>query len=353
MTDVSPSSKKVDDFLSSLSLLSQERIKEDRQRQRNLQHDIDELRSRLHSSSPIKGESNYMSSSNRSLYQISVPDLKFNRSRLSQEDDFAPPLPRRRDVQEEDEPPALPRRARVEEEETAPRLPTRKHQDSIGLLQPVARKEAPAKPMKPKPVTTKYDKRQLPSSNDVEPSGHRSFRDIESLIRSGKASTKTLESASAELPDPKPKPTKPAWLSSSVKPVSNTKQAPSSSDVTPAKPKPTSWIDSAVSKSPESKPKTNIPLVKPTKPKHLELHQELKPNEPEPEFMTQFQKLKKEKKQPSNDEIRKTPPVVKPKPMMRSMNEPPAEFQAKFNSITKPSPIKPTAKTIKDRKSVV
>ncbi|CCG23310.1 hypothetical protein CORT_0D04700 [Candida orthopsilosis Co 90-125] len=343
MTEVSPSSKKVDDFLSSLSQLSQERLKEDRQRQRNLQRNIDELRSRSNSSSPVKGESTYRSSIIGSSYQISAPDLKFNRSKSARDDDFAPPLPRRRDELEEEVPPALPRRSTVDEE-APPRLPARKHQDSIGLLQPVARKETPVKPVKPKPVFHKSA--VLPQSKDTEPGGHRSFRDIEILIKAGNASTRTLEEASAELPEPKSKPTKPDWLSSlsSSKSTVYTKQSSSTIAITPTKPKPTSWIDSAVSKSPESKPKTKAPFVKPSKPKHLELHsepkgQEFKAKEPEPEFMTQFSKLKK-----PTEGKQKVPPAVKPKPKIKTEDEPPAEFQAKFNSITKPLPVKPKEK---------
>lgn len=344
MTEVSPSSKKVDEFLSSLSELSQERLREDRQRQRKLQRNIDELASRLNSTSPVKSESNYRSSSLRSLYQISAPDLRFNRSKSVKEDDVAPPLPRRRDEDEEDEPPALPRRSRIDEE-TPPTLPERKYQDSIGLLHPVARKEPPAKPMKPEkslPIVHKTE--VILHSRDTGPVEHRSFRDIEDMIKSGKASTKTLESASAELPTPKPKPkpAKPDWLSSlsSSKSTVYTKQSPSSppSAITPNKSKPTSWIDSAVSKSPESKPKTKVPLIKPSKPKHLELHHA---NAPEPEFMAKFLQLKK----PSEE--KKVPPVVKPKPKIKSANDdPPAEFQAKFNSIARSTPINPREKTI-------
>ncbi|KAI5968233.1 hypothetical protein CANMA_002449 [Candida margitis] len=348
MTEVSPSSKKVDDFLSSLSQLSQERLKEDRQRQRNLQRNIDELRSRSNSASPVKNDSNYRSSSTRSSYQVSAPNLKFNRSKNIRDDEVAPPLPKRRDMkeEEEDEPPALPSRSKIAEE-TPPRLPTRKYQDSIGLLQPVARKQAPAKPSKPKAV---YDKPEVLPSNNTEPGGHRSFRDIENLIKSGKASTKTLESASEQLQEHKSKPAKPDWLSSlssSKSTVRTKQQSPSSSSaptsaITPTKPKPNSWIDSAVSKSPESKPKTKAPLVKPNKPKHLELHCEAETtNNSEPEFMSQFSKLKKPQLIPQ-----KEPPVVKPKPNINTVHEPPAEFQAKFNSIARSSPTKLKEKAV-------
>ncbi|KAI3405891.2 hypothetical protein KGF56_001110 [Candida oxycetoniae] len=70
----------VDDFLSSLSQLSQEKLKEDRQRQRNLQRDIDELRSRSNSSSPTKQEYQVTNTRVMSPYNMNVPDLKFNRS---------------------------------------------------------------------------------------------------------------------------------------------------------------------------------------------------------------------------------------------------------------------------------
>ncbi|KAI5958870.1 hypothetical protein KGF57_002304 [Candida theae] len=346
MTEVSPSSKKVDDFLSSLSQLSQERLKEDRQRQRELQRNIDELASRSNSSSPVKRDSNYQSPSNfRSSHRISAPDLKFNRSTKTKNDDeFAPPLPNRRVEQEEEQPPALPRRSKVDEE-APPKLPERKYEDSIGLLKPIARKEAPIKPLKPKPAV--YKTGAVSQTSGSEPGGHRSFRDIENLIKSGKATTKSLESASSKLPDPKPKPDKPDWLSSlsSSKSTVITKQTsspPPPINATPGRSKPTSWIDSAVSKSPESKSNSKPSLIKPSKPKHLELYNKQKPKDPEPEFMTQFSKLKK----PVEGAQSKAPPAVKPKPKIKTTDEPPAEFQAKFKSITKPTSVKPQAKTI-------
>ena len=79
MTQVSPSSKKVDDFLSGLSQLSQNKIREDEQRQRELQRSIEELK-RLNSTSPAKPDYDELTPVNSLMISDSVPTLKFSRS---------------------------------------------------------------------------------------------------------------------------------------------------------------------------------------------------------------------------------------------------------------------------------
>ncbi|CAH2350868.1 hypothetical protein CLIB1423_02S06964 [[Candida] railenensis] len=143
----SPSSSKVDDFLSSLSSMSQQKLSEDSQRQRQLQRNIDELRSKSNSVSPVRPPPKparplAADVSNKKLTDI--PSIKFNRSgsrsgtgMTAGSEDKPPPMPLRRADIDRDEGPAprLPMRkpsrpdrpTYVDNEEgSAPRLPTRK-----------------------------------------------------------------------------------------------------------------------------------------------------------------------------------------------------------------------------------
>ena len=136
MTQVSPSNKKVNDFLSSLSQLSQERLREDQQRQRNLQRNIDELQLRLASTSPSKSSISTTSSTlARSYYGYSVPVLKFNRSRLTVENTKEQTKHNEKVYEEEDEEeaPKLPQRPINHETATKnpPPLPKRKYKEEI------------------------------------------------------------------------------------------------------------------------------------------------------------------------------------------------------------------------------
>lgn len=155
MTLVSPSSTKVDNFLSSISHLSKERLEEDQKRQRELQRDIDGLRkNNSHEAhSPIKTPTR-----TRQMGNDGISQLKFNRS--ARENFFetwkdvepAPRLPRR--PQEEEGPKFPPRPvskppmkpAKPASLEVAPSLPQRPTQlVNIGLIRPVARQEPLAK----------------------------------------------------------------------------------------------------------------------------------------------------------------------------------------------------------------
>lgn len=108
----SPSARKVDDFLSSLSQLSQDRLHEDQQRQREYQRNIDELRLRLASpkkttikppTRPIKPETIRLSKAQflSDLAELDAPPLP-------QRPENQPPLPKR--PGDLPPPPELPRR---------------------------------------------------------------------------------------------------------------------------------------------------------------------------------------------------------------------------------------------------
>ncbi|EGW32346.1 uncharacterized protein SPAPADRAFT_50910 [Spathaspora passalidarum NRRL Y-27907] len=144
----SPSQKKVDDFLSSLSQLSQDRIKQDQQRQRDLQRNIDDLR-HSRTPSPVKG----VASTSKSSYPIDIPELKFNRG-----------------VQEL----------------------------NLNLLTPVARKHEKTPPVvKPKPNITPA---VLPRAE--KGSGMRSFGQMEQLIKQGTTPEGVYASDPAERTEP-------------------------------------------------------------------------------------------------------------------------------------------------------
>lgn len=160
MADVSPSGRKVDDFLSSVSQLSQDRFKEDQQRQRHLQRNIDDLQLRLNSTSPVKysDRSTYGRSQNPEDWRSSrddgnnlqdlrsslgnTPLLKYNRKqdtflsdlkelegdfRRRDQDDDGPALPRRRD--ELYDGPVFPRRPIESDDSEGPVFPTRPNED--------------------------------------------------------------------------------------------------------------------------------------------------------------------------------------------------------------------------------
>lgn len=160
MAQLSPSSKKVDEFLSSLSQISQDRLRENQKRQRDLQRDIDELR---RTSPPIHHN------------EHGITELKFNRSARGNfyekwkdtppqlpsrpHDDESPPLPSRPKPEaysshsnsqhsklgKPDKPEKPEKLERFRSEENAPNLPTRPQSinnvvAAVGIAMPVARK---------------------------------------------------------------------------------------------------------------------------------------------------------------------------------------------------------------------
>ncbi|KAI5962496.1 uncharacterized protein KGF55_003572 [Candida pseudojiufengensis] len=289
MTEVSsPSSRKVDDFLTSLSQLSQERLKEDRQRQRELQKNIDELQSR---------STNYKKSdkfnSTQSSYKLDIQDLKFNRNiDKDDNDEITPKLPKRRD----ENPPTLPKR----KNETPP-LPKRKP-DSFGLLQPIARKEGkevkpdtPKKPEKP----GKSEKLERPRSN-FKPG---SFQEMEQRIKSNNSTPlfeNVLKSTNLEPkqpPTPKPKP-KPKHLTEEPEFLTKFQQLKQTSDKLssppPIKPKPKSTTES------------------------IDFKNALKPAKPQPRKISETLEFQKKLKEiggdsSNNKNTLKAPPKVQPK----------------------------------------
>lgn len=150
MTPASKSDPVVDDFLKSLSQLSQERLREDQQRQRDLQRNIDVLRLKLGGTFPVKrGSQSAASSSSSSYSDLGISLLKFNRSINSQnilrsetsdksDDESVPALPRRRD--ESEVAPKYPARPNSIGYKSKPPLPTRR--DILGKKLP------PSKPIK-------------------------------------------------------------------------------------------------------------------------------------------------------------------------------------------------------------
>ncbi|WEJ96993.1 hypothetical protein PSN45_004539 [Yamadazyma tenuis] len=330
MTQMSPSLDKVDDFLSQLSQLSQERLSEDQNRQQALERNIQSLRSS--SSSPHKRLDSFTPS--KPAY-TDVPSLKFNRDKrlgntpppkpqrpkpnLQESRDESPPplLPRRR----EETPPALPRRRDASEDEQTPPLPQRRYLKTppqkpsqkpgdftIDLVKPVSAPTA----HKIKPLASRGSSNQREVSDSQE-KRFRSFAEVENSIKGEPA---------------KPaKPSKSDGLSSSISPSSATsgvvdavaasqnskplgekpviaaKFVPQTDEVEVVSPtrgiRSTSWIDSAQSRSPIRNRSPVTPITMKPKP-------QVKP------------------KVEANLETKATPKpvIIKPKPIVETFTKP-------------------------------
>lgn len=199
MTQVSPSSKKVDEFLSSLSQISQERLRDNQQRQRDLQRDIDDLRrtSPIHHSDHGITELTFNRSARGAFHdkwKDSVPDEPSR-------DDDGPPLPDRPKPERpikygtksslealqgerlerlgKPEKPQKPEK--LHKPEIAPKLPTRPSSQQevvVQIAKPVAR-------VSEKPVT-KVNVPQYTVRRGVEAAGQiRSFGELEKQIQGG------------------------------------------------------------------------------------------------------------------------------------------------------------------------
>ncbi|CAH6718547.1 hypothetical protein CLIB1444_01S09164 [[Candida] jaroonii] len=271
MADISPNTKKVNDFLSSLSKMSQDRLSEDHQIGRDLDRDIESLRGngkRYH----------YLSDGTPIEYSLSE-DQTSRKSPLTLGDESPPKMPRR---PIEQPPPSLPRRKYLDDEDGPP-LPQRKVSGSkpikpakpsftkanekdfeVNLVQPVARTSAPIVKKKEIDIAEKYGLKKFTPTTSAALTGHRSFADIESSIRNGN---------SGKTEEPPSKPPKPAksWLNSSIqasKPYHETDAPKPNSDIAKLVKSPkkdtafdindihrdknsNSWIDSVVSKSPQ------------------------------------------------------------------------------------------------------
>lgn len=285
MTQVSPSSKKVDDFLSGLSQLSQNKIREDEQRQRELQRSIEELK-RLNSTSPAKPDYDELTPVNSLMISDSVPTLKFSRSsgpteyksRLDiYEEENPPKLPKRRNIEsnEDEDAPKLPRRPESTEpvEENPPPLPTRKFAYStsdlnINLLQPTGRK-GPIPVAKPKQTSNHSFPEFKAKSGSTGGGTIKSFSQIEAEIKNRDVSQTEDSKLKQVPPKPKSKPrisetsvvvdsvAKNDWLSSSIgnKATVHTTQS-YAGHVEPLKPTPrpkADWLSSTL-----HNPKTTV-----------------------------------------------------------------------------------------------
>lgn len=301
MASASPQSNNVDTFLEDLSELSQKRLREDLQRQRDLQKNIDELRLRLNSSSPVKSGS-YRSSlgeTNNSSKYKEIPLLSFNRNEkprfltydLIEENEIAPPMPKRpvidneisvsrfnRNALDEGIAPKMPKRPtsvpdntakpnKFESEEQAPPLPRRSKVDSYEINSSREKNViSPIVPSKSQNLlnrnTSNYinsvtNKNSLLNSieNTNSTGKYKSFMDIEKEIKSGIVpdfkSQRELLSINAKSVGPsiKPKPKELAARGSS-----------DYNDSTPKTPtKSTDWIDSLANS--KSRFNTTSPMI--------------------------------------------------------------------------------------------
>lgn len=371
MTDVSPSSQKVDDFLSSLSQLSQERLKDNQNRQRNLQRDIDELRRtpgmREHAAlrllSPLPSQL---------LLSHGIRELSFNRSARGQFyekwKDAAPELPKRPSssnslpssssvggagsgsktrpmkptkpdaLSAPENPPKLPQRP-VEIVETIETI-------NVDLLRPVARKSKPDP--KPRPEFKSQLALLFSTSKDagsrlsppLGTSKQKSFAALEEKIRS--SGTKSLEDA-LDAPPLLPARNKTLILLRLPKPAPSLPEEPSKTTTPKAlPPKPES------SKPPiPVKPKKTLKLYEEGNTELLkQLLRQLSPTKPAPEkkpvsgeFVPEdhIKKLQERRLKPDK------PIKLKPAPVVAEDKPEAISFLLKLKA-TKPSPPKPESK---------
>lgn len=305
MADVSPSSKKVDDFLSTLSDLSRERLKDDQKRQRDLQRDIDELRLQSSSNSPRYPSKGPSASEPNSFYGIK--ELSFNRSARAnfheKWKDVAPEMPPR---PKEEAAPRLPTRPKPE---IAPKLPQRpstvvtNERVNVEIINPVSRKEVP----KPAPKPTNYIARRSEITS-VDISGLKktpvSFSQLEQKILN-KADSKTVEQ---------------------VKPIK------------PGKPNPLSGQVKLAEKEVPKKPEKPNPFGKPLKPTELK----------QQEFKRSTGTIEYDKV--SAVSVEKTAPAVPSKPTLRSYQDNDLlELRAQILRLS-PSKVTPIPKEVQARK---
>lgn len=222
----SPSSSKVDDFLLLLSLLSQQRLLEDSQRQRQLQRNIDELRLKLNQSSPIRPQ-RPSKPIELSLGDTPViPLLKFKRD-MKRDLTIGPAFPKR-PSERESTPPPTPKRPVVledkyedDDEEQGPPLPIRRvtprEEFGINLVTPIASKKAGTGTESNNGSYNDKDNRTKTSIgvNSNKTSDFRSFRSMESSIKTSGASTLGIEAKFKNKP-PVPQKLQPDWISSTL-----------------------------------------------------------------------------------------------------------------------------------------
>lgn len=215
MTSMSPLSDKVNAFLSSISTLSQERLREDQERERLLQRNIDELRFSLRQGSPHK-LSTFGSLHSAAYDRVNddIPgnllDMELSFKQIKSE--TPPPKPKRPpqlparpsgSVADNKRAPALPRRRCQEESEQldsnretedTPPLPRRRDGPvsfDIDLIQPIARSNVSRNPKParfPEPMNTAIEELRSKRNGKL-----RSFLDMETEIKLG--DTNTIESS--------------------------------------------------------------------------------------------------------------------------------------------------------------
>lgn len=216
MSEVSPSSKKVDEFLSSLSQLSQDRLRDTQKRQRDLQRDINELR---RSSTSPYSPAGYNGAS-PSSYNHGITELKFNRSArgnfYEHWKDVAPELPKRRQEEESPPLPARPKPERPAKPKVPPLLPTRPSAATqvdtvVEIVRPVARNSEKPPISRSLIQVTEYTASLAPRPN--KPGPIHSFGELEKKIMSGSRVFSTQSSQIKETAPFKPiVPSKPKVL---------------------------------------------------------------------------------------------------------------------------------------------
>lgn len=230
----SPSNAKVNDFLSLLSLMSQQRFLEDDQRQRELQRNIDELRLRLNSSSPVRRQPQRPSTTTPGaldkLYELRQPSsMKFSRIEGNPNDglvDSPPAMPKRPTVQDLP-PPAMPKRpttAIEDEGEVPPIMPKRPNEGKPPPM-PARKYNASVIPLKVPPKQIDFGinlvKPVVRDSSSIKPSGSYENQKPSTFNLTLKTNTSTTKKSYTSFTDmennilnPKPHtPPKPAHIS--------------------------------------------------------------------------------------------------------------------------------------------
>lgn len=334
MTEVSPSSKKVDEFLSSLSQISQERLRENQKRQRDLQRDIDDLR-RSSTSSPYSPLRQLGASNTENNHGIT--EIKFNRSARSnffeKWKDVAPELPKR--PQDEEGPP-LPSRPKPEKPQKPQKLPTLPTRPSnvieveriVDIARPVAR--VVEKPEVRKSLVQVPQYRASTSPRSSEPTRLVTFSEMESKIQSGSrvfATNSGLSDLKKPMIPNKPKDLKKESTEETGKTVATKFEGFGlAKPLKPVKPPTSSFKPSTLA------PEKKEPPTKPAKPE-----KPAKPGKPEKPSFKSFQAQDSQELQ--NQILRLSPT----KSASRETKPAPVEEIKPFGSLKPVKPAKPTS----------
>ncbi|CUM67642.1 uncharacterized protein PRCAT00005343001 [Priceomyces carsonii] len=383
MANVSPSSGKVDDFLTSLSELSQQRLKEDQERQRRLQRNVDELRLNLAKNSPVKrsreqntpvspasgfsGSYTNVGGQEQREEKIGNKVLAINRSNGNENGIDSSS----EEVGSKKIPPAKPTKSDY--------LISNPSGFSINLVQPVARKPnvLSSEYIKPKPKPTPTKQISLGSKQ------HQSFADIETSIKSGRILSNALgldpelgkEGSRPRLPtrpservedddEKKPRlPTRPTEYSSNSEPDSGPPLPIRPKNVDDEKKpllpqRPSHLFSSNLPNSSKNfKASSELKPIRPSKPSSI---QPLKINvdrpkrsEDKPEFLVQIETMKNLRPNSgTSSQLHEKKPLIsdkKPKPAILTFAERDNEIllRAKMNLSSKKPPPKPLKASLK------